>query len=111
MSADLASVNLDAFDFAVLEAEDAKLMKGIDDWPPFVQVGLGIVKRTLAKVGLTVNFDDIKHPGEYLDLLIEKMKKSPSLSPYKWLALTALYWLHDRIHADHDIFAKAMRAA
>jgi hypothetical protein len=88
-------------DFDAVVAEDGKLMKGAEDWPQWVQTGLSFVTKALAKIGVTVNFDDIDEPGVYLDKLISIVEKSPSMSYGKFLALAALRYLHSHVHPDH----------
>jgi hypothetical protein len=68
-------------------------MKHLPDWPAWVQAGLGYVTKALAAIGITVDFSDIKDPIEYIDDLIALVKKSPTTSFTKWLALAALEYL------------------
>lgn len=104
-----AGVKPEQFDFDKLEAEDAHKMKHLGDWPDWVQTGLGYVQRALNAVGVTVDFANIKDPGEYVADLIGMIKASPSLSPLKWVALAALIWLKNNLPAADVV--KALQGA
>ena len=96
-------------DFDALEAAESHQMKHLEHWPEWVQFGLGYVRKALSSIGVEVDFDDIKDPGEYLDELIALVKKSPATSFTKWLALAALEYLHKFVHPDHIL--KALKGA
>lgn len=90
---------VDDLDFSKVEQDESHLAKALPDWPSWVQMGLGYVKKALAVIGITVDFDNIPNPAQYLDELITLVQSSTSTSPYKWLALAALKWVRQYVSA------------
>jgi hypothetical protein len=81
------------------------------DWPVFIQQGLELLRSALAKIGINLNTEDVPSPDALLERLIDLVEKSPKANWQKWLVLTALKWLHERVHNEPDMVFKALKGA
>jgi hypothetical protein len=107
----LAGVKPKDLTFDDVPALSAGLVGHHADWPPFVQQGLELLRSALAKLGIDLNVEDVPSPDALLERLIELVEKSPAVTWQKWLALSALRWLHDRVHHEPDMVFKALKGA
>lgn len=94
---------------AVIDPNDkTRVMGSPAQWPGWVDQAMTLLRNALLKIGVDVQKMDVPTPDELLHELIEFTDRAPA-SWQKFMVISALTWIHGRIHGD-DIL-KAIRGA
>jgi hypothetical protein len=93
-------------DFDAAVEADAKLMKHVDDWPPFVAWAYDQIDKVLKLAGRDpLDREALRAPGDYFDNLVDAVKatKPTSLKAQfiKSAILVGLEYVHKFIHPEH----------